>query len=96
MHLLIVVLRICECDSGLYRLCSGFCVFICVWPQVYGNEVCSCVYGELVCVTSWDIGVVRSRVGEHAGDLGLSSILLIVNFGCVMYLLGRCAREVVG
>ena len=52
--------------------------------------------GELVCVIAYGISVVMFRVGEHAGDLGLSSILWIVSLGYVMYLLGRYVREVMG
>ena len=96
MCLLIFVLCICECVSDLSRLCSGLCVFICVWPHVFGDGMCSCICGELVCVITCGIGVVMSRVGEYVWDLDLSSILWFVNFGCVMYLLGRYAREVMG
>ena len=94
MHLLIFVLCICECVSGLSRLCSGLYGFICVWTHVYVDDVCSCICGELLCVIACGISEVMSRVEEHEWDLGLSSILWFVSFGCVMYLFGRYVREV--
>ena len=55
-----------------------------MWPHVYGDNGCSCMCGELVCVIAYGISVVMFRVGEHAGDLGLSSILWFVSLGYVM------------
>jgi hypothetical protein len=87
VRILTVVLRVCEY--------SELCVFVCVGPHVYGDDGCSCIYGELVCVIACGISVVMSRVEDHARDLGLSSILRIVSLGCVMLLLGRYVREVI-
>ena len=50
MRILTVVLRVCEYVSGLFELCSEFCVFVCVWPHAYGDDECSCICGALVCV----------------------------------------------
>jgi hypothetical protein len=50
VRILTVVLRVCEYVSGVFELSSEFCVFVFVWPHVYGEYGCSCIYGELVCV----------------------------------------------
>ncbi len=38
-------------------------LYVCGHMYVHGDDVCSCICGELVCVISCDIGVVMSRVG---------------------------------
>ena len=72
--LTVLVLRVCEYASGFFELCSEFCEVACVWPHVYGDDVCSCICRELVCVITCGISVVMSCVGEHARDLCLSNL----------------------